>query len=154
MNTKSTNREMNDGEMRLNRFIYIIFSNILQLYLFFKNYLFSLQSKIYREEERRRGISCVFWFTHQVITPAGAASIQSKEPGTSSTSQGFGLSSTAVPGHNRELDGQAVGLPELEPKAIWDPGVFKARTLATRPTRRARSVFYKVKWINGKKNPI
>ena len=42
-------------------------------------------------------------------------------------SQGFGPSSTAFPGHNRELDGKR-GHPELELASIWDPSVCKART--------------------------
>ena len=130
MNTKFTNRKMYDGEMRLNRLIYIIFSNILQLYLFFKNYLFSLQSKIYREEERQKGIGCVLWFTPQVTTPAGAAPIQSKEPGTCSTLKGFGLSSTAVPGHKQGAGWAGSGAAGIRTKSHMGSWCYQGKNIS------------------------
>ena len=43
-------------------------------------------------------------------------------------SQGFGSPATAFPGH-KQGDGWEVELLGHEPVLIWDPGVFKARTL-------------------------
>ena len=43
-------------------------------------------------------------------------------------SQGFGPSLIAFPGHKQGA-GWEVELLGLEPAPIWDPGVFKARTL-------------------------
>ena len=51
-------------------------------------------------------------------------------------SQGFGPSSIVFPGHNQGA-GWEVGLPGLEPAPIWDPGAFKARTLAVMLLHRA-----------------
>ena len=68
--------------------------------------------------------------------------------------QGFQLSYTAVSGHKQGAGWADSGAAGLEAEIIYDSGVFKARTLATRPTGRVRSVFYKVKRTNGKKNTI
>ena len=46
--------------------------------------------------------------------------------------QDFGPSSTAFPGHKQGAEWEEE-LPGLESAPIWDPGAFKARTLATRP---------------------
>ena len=45
-------------------------------------------------------------------------------------------SSTAFPGHKQGA-GWEVKLPGLDPAPIWDPSAIKARTLVTRPRRRA-----------------
>ena len=51
-------------------------------------------------------------------------------------SQSFRPSLTAFPGHSRGARWE-VELLGLEPAPIWDPGTFKARTLAARPHRQA-----------------
>ena len=50
--------------------------------------------------------------------------------------QGFGLSSTAFPGHKQGA-GWEVGLPGHKLAPIWDTGMFKVRTLAARPPHQA-----------------
>ena len=54
--------------------------------------------------------------------------------------QGLGPSSTAFPGHTQGAGWEA-RLLGLELAPIWDPGTFKARTLAARPCHRAGGVF-------------
>ena len=56
-------------------------------------------------------------------------------------SKGFGPSSTAFPGHKQGA-GWDVGLLGLELAPIWDPGVFKARTLCTSPYHQALYLAY------------
>ena len=60
-------------------------------------------------------------------------------------SQGFGVSSTAFPGHKQGA-GWDAGLLGLEPVPIWDPGACKARTLATGPPSLTQEIVLK-KWF-------
>ena len=79
---------------------------------------------------------------------AGAALIQTKsqELLSGSPMRVQGLKALGHPqwlsqATSRELDaGWEVELQGLEPVPIWDPGAFKARTLAARPHHRAHNL--------------
>ena len=87
---------------------------------------------------------------------ARTAPIQSQEleplPGlpVDAGSQGFEPFLTAFPGHKQGAgwEARSLGL-ELDP--IWDPGMFKARTLAARPSHQALfCVIYMIRFSVGK----
>ena len=83
-----------------------------------------------------------------MTTTAGAAQIQSQEPGAllgphvGAESQGFMPSSTAFPGHKQGAGWEA-RLPTLEPSFTWDLSMFKAKTLATRLSHWATGNIFK-----------
>jgi len=112
-------------------------------FFFFKIYLFIGKSDIQKGRETERKI-----FHLMIHSPSdrNGQCCAVLKPGsrnffrvlhTGAGSQGFGLSSTAFPGHKQGA-GWEVELLGLELAPIWDPGTFKARTLAARPQCRAQ----------------
>ena len=108
----------------------------ISLFLLLKFILFPLQCQIYREEDRQRGRSSLWWFTPQVNSMAGTVLIHSQEPGISSRSPTWvqgPKALTGFPGYKQRARWQVKQLPALQPLSIWDPGDFKVRTLADWP---------------------
>ena len=115
----------------------------LNSFFFFNLFIF-FYCKIRYTERRERGRSSVRWFTPQVSTTVDAMPIWSQDPGTSSRyptgvqdPKAFGPSKSHKQGAGWEVE-----LPGLEPVPIWDPGAFKARTLATRPCCQAQMIWF------------
>ena len=90
-----------------------------------------------REEDLPSYDSLPKWLQHLVRCRSEARS-QEPPPGLphGCRFQGFGPSSTTLPGH-RQGAGWEVELPGWKPISIWDPGAFRASTLATRPPHHA-----------------
>ena len=107
--------------------------------LFFNIYLFIylLESQVYREEERQIGRSSVQWFTPQVSATSNAM----PKPGSRNLFPGIPhgirvprfwaiLDCFRMPQAGSWTGSTAAG---IRTGALWDLGVPKARTLATRP---------------------
>ena len=109
-------------------FIYLF---ILQIYLFIG------KSDIQRGGETRRNIICPMvhsssdcnGWSWADLKPGARNFFQVSHVGAGF--QGFGLSSTAFPGHKQGARWE-LRLPGLDLASIWDLGAFKGRTLAFR----------------------